>query len=382
MSNNNSDQLLAYPITKELDYRSQINSKELNEMIRSIEESVLRSLLRGTKLQEDLTRFNLAVDCSYKAMYKQFNNMKYPQDYLTNGTAFCSAFGDVVEPNTTNKNEVAGILTLGWNTNNGKLSKIPVYEGVVSPNILIYLDDIVQPISDPIYNILDKDPSTFWVKEASSGEHTIEIVLPNSINKTFNYLEIVPFPIFGMIINKIEYLDLQSRMIEVPNDVLMSYNNIGPMYLHLSPKEFNNTIKITFTVLPEICAMGFSSIDICNIDYFNNPSTAYFKFENIITEYNGVSVTEIKPTKVILDFYADGVLNKDYDKFITEVSLVTSASDTPTRTFGLNKERYQEIDTSETIILENTGELYLKVILNEVNKTTPVFRGAKLTYDV
>jgi hypothetical protein len=353
-------------------------------MIRSIEESVLRSLLRGTKLQEDTTRFNLAVNSSYIALASKFGELQYPYDGVSDGVGFCSAYGTVIDNDgVTNKNQVAGILTLGWNENNGKLSKIPVYEGVVSPNIVIYLDDVAQPITDPIYNILDKDNSTFWVKEVAAGEHTIEIVLPNSINKTFNYLEVVPFPIFGMEILNIQYTDLQSRLISLyPSDRLSSFINSGPIYLHLAPREFNNSIKITFKAKDGMSSVGFSSIDICNIDYFNNQSTVYFKFENIKTELYSSEVTAIIPTRIDLDFYADGVLNEDYNKFITEVSLVSSTGASPVGSFGLTKAASQEIDSPPTLTLENAGDLYLKVVMNEVNKTTPVFRGARLTYTV
>lgn len=385
MSNNNADQLLAYPIIKELGYRSQINTKELNEMLRSIEESVLRALLRGTKLQEDTERFNLAVNVAYRGLSSKLSQFSYPLDGVSDGVAFCSAYGQVVDNDaTTFKNEVGGILTLGWNQNNGKLTKVPVYEGVLSPNIQIYLNGVLQPTTDPIYNILDKDHSTFWVQETNTtANQTLEIVLPNSINKTFNYVEVVPFPLFGMEIVKIEYLDMQSRTLQLfPNDGLTFYDLHGPIYLHVAPKEFNNNIKITFKALSNVNAVGFSSIDVANIDYFNNSSTVFFKFENIKTELNGVSVTQIKPTSVSLDFYADGVLDNSYDKFITEVSLVTSTGAIPGDSFGLSKNKSQTFNSPPTISLENPGDLYLKVVLNEVNKTTPVFRGARMTYDV
>lgn len=385
MSNNNSNQLLAYPIIKELGYRSQINSKELNEMIRSIEESVLRSLLRGTKLQEDTERFNLAVNASYRGLSSKFSQLSYPIDGATSGVAFCSAFGQVVDNDaTTYKNEVGGILTLGWNQDNGKLTKIPVYEGVLSPNIQIYLNDVLQPITDPIYNILDKDHSTFWVKETDSlNTQTLEIVLPNSINKTFNYIEVVPFPIFGMKIEKIEYLDMQSRWIQLfPQDGMSFYDLNGPLFLHVAPREFNNSIKISFKAMTNVNAIGFSSIDVANIDYFNNTSTVYLKFENLKTEMSGNPINEIIPTKINLDFYADGVLNNDYNKFIGEISLVTSTGGFPTKTLGLDKTASQDIKNSPTMQLETPGELYLKVVLNEVNKTSPVIRGARLAYNV
>ena len=371
--NNNSDQLLAYPIIEELEYRSTIDSKQLNEMLRSLEESVLRSLLRGTKLSEDLNRLNLAVTSSYIALESQLANKYPPPDRRGLAVAFCSAFGDVDLTQGGRQNSTAGIVTMPWNDNK-KISKISIYDGVVSPNIQIYVDGTLRPQSDPVYNILDKDNSTFWIEQTTPGVHTLELVLPNSINKTFNYLEVVPFPLFGINISGIEYSDTQSRLKSIfPNTEYPFYNQSGPLVFHLTPREFNNTIKITFTVNDNINAMGFSSIDICNIDYLNNSSTIYFKFENLPTD-----IVTIYPVQIELDFYADGILDNNYDQFITKVALVKNQ--TNPYELPLTKVKDQFIPTT-TFELDNSEELYLKVVMNEVGMTTPVFRGAKLIFN-
>lgn len=383
---NNADMLLAYPITEEIEYRSKIDSKKLNEMIRSIEESVMRSLLRGTKLSEDFNRFNLALTSSYAALNRSsqiFNSYPTVADIVSStsfvGVGFASAFGTVVGNKV---NRTAGIVTMDWNDNK-KLSKIPVYEGIVSPNIQIYVDSVLRPTDDPVYKILDGDNSTFWVESTTAGEHTLELRLPPSINKTFNYLELIPFPIFGIEIKKIEYYDTHNiQKVIYPTNENSFYNSCGPLIFHLSPREFTNSIKITFSVLENINSMGFTLIDLCNIDYLDNANTVYLKFENIPNfDVYGNAITEVVPVTIDLDFYVDGVLDNNYDSFFSEIAIVPSP--TNTSKIGLaRKKGLQTIPTSTISLDTEDGKncLYLKVVMNEIGLTTPVFRGAKINY--
>lgn len=386
MSNN----LLAYPIINELEYRSNINSKELNLMLKSIEESILRAIMRSAELENQLTSLNLASNAAYLALSRsnQIYNY-YPKDASIpigeyGGVCFATAFGDI---SGVRQDKLAGILTLDWNQNK-KLSKIPIYNGVISPSVQIYVDGALRIIDDPVYKIIDTNKSTFWIESASAGEHTLELVLPPSSKKTFNYIEVIPFPIFGMEITKIEYYDFQSVLQTIyPSQDNPFYNNSGPLILHLAPREFNNSIKLTFNVLSGIDVMGFSSIDIASIDYLNNTNTSYLKFEGVPPlDHNGNILSEIMPISIDLDFYSDGVIDNNYNSFISEISLVTSPVDNPTSYLVVNKKRgYQVINTSNSAfnVVQDGSEpntLYLKVVMNEVNFTTPVIRGAKLNY--
>jgi hypothetical protein len=389
----NLNQLLAYPIVDNIEYRSNINSKDLNLMFKSIEESVLRALIKGAEVESKIKTLNLASNSAYTALGIQnqvYNDYPKPQTIPSGeygGVAFCSAFGEI---SGVRQDQVGGIVTMNWN-NNKKLSKIPVYNGVVSPNVQIYVDDILRPVGDPVYSILDGDKSTFWVEQTTSGSHTLELVLPPSTQKTFNYIEIYPFPIFGIEITKIEYYDLQSiKQTIYPSVDTNFYNKCGPLILHLAPREFNNTIKITYNVINGIDAMGFTSIDICSIDYLDTTNTVYLKFENIPEKnYLGNTLTSIRPVSISLDFYVDGVLKKngdEYDSYITEIKLVTSP-DVPTGSINIKRLRdEQTLNISNSSLLTVTqsdgspNACYLKVVMNEVNLTTPVVRGAKLNY--
>jgi len=243
-----TDQLVAYPITKELGYRENINSNELNETIRSLEESVLRAIIRSTQLTEKINMLNLAVTSAYTALGKSsqmYTSYPTTSDIISStsfvGTAYATSFGDV---SGVRQDIVNGITTLDWN-NNKKLSKIPVYNGIVSSNTKIYVDGTLRSNDDVVYNLVDLDDSTFWIESATAGEHNVQIVIPPSTSKTFNYLKIIPFPIFGIEITRIEYSDLQNKaQVIYPTKENSFYSKAGPLVFHLSPREYNNSINI------------------------------------------------------------------------------------------------------------------------------------------
>lgn len=384
---NDINQLLAYPIITDIDYASNINSKNLNLMLKSIEESILRAIIKGAEIENKYNMLSLATNVSYSALSRSHQIYDYYPKSLDipsgeyGGIGFASAFGAV---SGVRQESAYGLVTMDWEKNK-KLSKIPIYNGIVSPTVEIYVDDELRSPGDPVYNVIDGDNSTFWVETTTSGLHSLELILPPSTQKTFNYIQVVPFPIFGIEITRIEYTDFQSIPQTIyPTTDTSFYNNSGPLVLHLEPREYNNSIKIYFEVLEEINAMGFSSIDIASIDYSNNTNTVYLKFENIMnTDHLGNTVTNIRPIAISLDFYADGNAN-DYNSFISEISLVSTSTENPQSEIALAKKREkQTINCSSFNVEQGSGEnnaLWLKVVMNEVNLTTPVFRGAKLEY--
>lgn len=380
------DKLLAYPMLEELVYRNNIDSKQLNSMLNSIDESVLRALLRGTQLSEKMTRLNLGVSAAYKALESQ-NNMFNSYPTLLNipsgeygGMAFANAFSDVIGGR---QHKAGGIATMNWETRK-KTSKIPIYDGIVNPAVTMYLDSNIRQPNDPIYNCLDGDNSTFWVETAVSGVHSIELRLPPSISKKFNYIEVVPFPIFGIDITDIQYQDLQSVVHSIfPTQDNPFYNPSGPLVFHLSPKEWNNTLIINCKVKEGIDTIGFSKIDVASIDYLDTAATIILPLENIPqVDHNGVSITRINPVSIDLDFYIDGTVEEDYDSFISEVALM-DREDGSNEVLRLKKSRGpQLIETTSINVNQVSGDnaLFLKMVINENRLTSPVIRGASLEW--
>lgn len=380
------DKLIAYPLIEELIYRGNIESKQLNSMLKSIEESVLRALIRGTKLSEKINRLSLGVNSAYRALetHNQIYN-SYPQLInLPSGEYGGVAYSTAFETATGGRQHKAGgIVTMNWEDRK-KTSKIPVYDGVVNTSVSMSLDSSSRATGDPIYNCLDGDNSTFWVESASTGIHTIELELPPSISKKFNYLEIVPFPVFGTEIIDVTYQDLQSVEHTIyPHLDNPFYNKSGPLVFHLAPKEWNNTLKIRMEVKDGVGTIGLTKIDVSSIDYLNTSATIIMPFENIPqVDHNELPITRINPYSIDLDFYVDGVIEEDYNSFITEIALV-DREDSSNEILRLKKTRGKQLIGASSInVSQVSGDnaLYLKMVINEARLTTPVIRGAKLEW--
>ncbi len=368
--------LLAYPYIDELNYRDKIDPYKLNLMLRSIEESVLRSILRGSELTDMLNRLNLGVETSYMALSKQMGTL-LSYDALGPSGAFATAFGSAT--GDCNQDRVAGIVTLNWDKDR-KYTKIPRFDtnddnvpDTVSPAVSVYVNGEKRAEDDPVYNALNRRNDSFWVEQTVLTSGTIEILLPPSINKLFNYIEIAPFPVFGIEITEVAYMDSHSDwhvLYDPDASAYKFYNNAGPLVMHVAPKETNGTFRIKCNIDPTIGVIGFSNIDIGLIDYKDETQTAYLKFEN-------APLSELILSTAEIDFYVDDV---KIDKYIVELAITNSTDGSgdsvPIRV--LNTDVY----SFGTETIDATNGLWLKVVMKESNRTSPVIRGCKLVYEV
>lgn len=376
--------LLAYPYIEELGYRDRIDPHKMNLMLRSIEESALRAILRGSELNTTLNQLNLGVTSSYAALAKHASTLFSYRD-IPNGTAFATGFDTVNTDNGGRQDRPAGIVTLNWNENR-KYSKIPRYDSdgdgipdTVSPNVTVLVDNVARNVDNEVYNTLNRRNDSFWIEQMAGGNYPIEIQLPPSLNKNFNYLEIVPFPIFGVFITRIEYQDVRSvwqTIYDINNNDYKFYYGGGPLVLHLAPRETNGSFRIWCDVDSELGVIGFSNIDVGLIDYLDTSQTTYLKFMNMPSRTTAKDYTFLT---FELDFYVDG---HKADALITDLSLVddvTTPNDDPVPIEKVNRSTYYFGGNS--INLTPTENLYLKVVMKEVDMTTPVIRGCKLTYE-
>lgn len=374
-------QLLAYPYVEELEYRSKIDPYKLNLMLRSIEESVLRSILRGSESQETLNDLKLGVETSYNALQSQAAALFGYADILSGTTLFATSFDVVI---SGHQNRVAGITTLDWHSNRA-YTKIPRYDtdndGVadqVAPSVQILVDGVPRTTENKAYNALNRSNKSFWIEEVSNGPHLVEIQLPPSINKNFNYLEIVPFPMFGVQISGVTYQDSLSTehiLYSKDSDSYKFYNNSGPLVMHVAPKETNGTFKIYVDVTHG--AIGFSSIDFAMIDYKDEEQTIYMKIMNFPTD-----ITTCSLDKLNIDFYVDNEGTNVLTDFFTEISITNGITDAAKVTVE-NLSQFNSdsgYDFKGSALDTSTTEMYLKLVIKEHNTTTPVIRGCKLTY--
>jgi hypothetical protein len=373
-------QLLAYPYIEELGYRNKIDTYKMNLMLRSIEESVLRSILRGSESSDTLNDLKLGVETSYNAIQSKTASI-IGYSMIPVGTLFATSFDEVTGGR---QDLVAGVTTLEWDINR-RFTKIPRYDsdndGIadqVAPSVAILVDGTPRHTDNKVYNALNRNNKSFWV-EAATGEHEIEIQLPPTLNKNFNYIELIPFPMFGMEILHVTYQDsfsTEQTIFDSTDTQYAFYDSSGPLIMHLAPKETNGTFKIRVNATHG--ALGFSSIDIGMIDYKDELQTVYMKFMNVPSRAGATTYTL---NDLSLDFYINEAVV--FDDYIKEVSITNGTSagdDKVTVTGGLSHTAYSF--NGQTITLDTNQNMYLKIVIREHNTTTPVIRGAKLTYEV
>lgn len=373
-------QLLAYPYITELKYREKIDEYKMNLMLRSIEESVLRSILRGSESKETLEDLRLGVETSYNALESHASKL-FGYSNIAPGTLFSTSFD---EAQGGRQDKVAGVTTLDWDGNR-KYTRIPRYDsdndGIadqVSPSVQVLVDDVPRNSENKVYNALNRSNTSFWIEEIANGDHTVEIQLPPSISKQFNYVELVPFPMFGMEILSVTYQDTLSTpqtLYSKSSKPYRFYNNTGPLVMHVKPKETNGTFVIT--VRTTHGAIGFSNIDIAMVDYRDEVQTVYMKVMNLPAR-TGTTTYTLDTFK--MDFYINGATS--YNKFISEVSITngTTASADKVTIENVNHETYSM--NGQTLQLTTSQNMYVKIVMREHNTTTPVIRGCKITYEV
>lgn len=377
--------LIAYPYINEIKYREKIDPHQLNLMLRSIDESSLRAILRGSEISNLYDKLNLGVVSSYNALASHVGSL-FSYDSVPSGNAFATAYDTVNTTGGGNQDRVAGIVTLDWDKNK-RYSKIPRYDSdadnvpdTVSPNVEIWVDGTLRNTDDDAYNMLNRKNDSFWIEQAASGVYTVQINLPPSLNKLFNYVEISPFPMFGNQITKVRYQNEQSQWETIYNEAdqdYLFYSSSGPLVMHQTPKQTNGTFEITVNVADGIEAIGFSNFDVGLIDYKDEVQTFYMKFMNMPPR---TSTTSYNLVKSQVDFYIHEAIKND--NFITEMAIVNS-TDGSGDTVTIGKITNAEYSFGNQAIDLDPGEdLYLKVVMKEVNNTSPVFRGCYLTYEV
>ena len=155
------------------------------------------------------------------------------------------------------------------------------------------------------------------------------------------------------------------------------YNNTGPFVFHLEPKEYNNTIKITLKPVNGLTTIGFSSVDVSLIDYFNRPQTITMPIENL-PDSNLISTINLSGISV--DFTIDGAPRDNYRAFFTgDQGGLSLVDDNDIEVYGgLNVIRDEQLlnGISATV----ADGLNLKITMNESNMTSPMFRGCTITY--
>lgn len=370
--------LTAYPITEDIEYREKTDSLKLNKILNSMEESVLRAIIRGADFSQAMSRLNLGVTTSYLAMMKR-PNVNYNISNQIFATPFNSVrlVNDGVPGANINIDNTFGLLTLGYDNICYKTPRIDTDgDGIfdkVSPSVKVLIDGIERAEDDNVYDALNRDNKTFWIEEISSGGHTIEIQYPPSLDSKFNYLKMIPFPLYGVEISGVYYQDTSSEDILIQSqNASIIFPTTEPLKLYTAPKEYNGTIKIQCNVLEDLGVLGFSFIDIGMIDFVNNEQEVYIAFDQL-----PIGTTSITVESIELDWYFDGDMH--INPPIQNAAIVRSTNVDETEVIDIPNMTLDSQNINQQINVTDRT-LWLRLTLEERNMTTPIFRGAKIIY--
>jgi len=382
--------LAVFPEIFEIDYGSQIDSADLNRLFNSLEESCLRSILRGKDLNSWKDKLTLGVLKSYEALSLVVDTPKINlnDNFITGPVAYRSN----IDVDTTQQ------YILHKKSQFSKIPRGNGYDGAVSPNVTVLLDGIEQSQGSDIYDTLDGTNKSFWIQTISDEDpHEVEIRLPPSITKRFNYVEVYPFPIFGIDIEAIEYLDFYGNYVSCSQtktdqiDTIKRFGGIGrPIILYLSPKECNNAFKIKFRSKNGLGVIGFSNIDFKFIDFDFNIGTLCLPFEIPSSLKSDTYAKGIQLDALHIDYYLDNSENIDATNPSSDHPVIfrlkqgvlnpNNGNIVPKNpVHNIDLRVFNGIKLDQILRLHSTEALYLECSLREYNVTSPVILGARIS---
>ena len=166
---NRNKSLSVYPEIVEIDYSSKIDSSDLNKMIKSLQESSLRAILRSRDVTSELQRLQTGLITSYIALAGKYDKLEYKAgDY-----AFATAYDLIDNPTTVGKilyDRDYGLITLNPIGSYSKIPRGEKYNGRVSPLVIMTLDDTLIEQNSVAYDALDGTRRSFWLEEVDPGE--------------------------------------------------------------------------------------------------------------------------------------------------------------------------------------------------------------------
>jgi len=396
MNINDKKTLAIYPYIEEIGYADPISSEKLNKQFESLRESVLRAIIRTQEINSTLAVYEEAFNAQSITLGNYYNTLAQQLDDNFD-IAYITSHDKNIQYTNIKYDTAYGFTTLGLVSNYSKIPRMEGYNGKVSPDVEIYINGVKQEFDSDAYRALDGSLKTVWFKQFQPNEQIVfEIVLPQTLTKRFNYIEINPFPVFSYTINKITYENLYGVETEVTKEFQGTYNPITsttkctPIKLYMSPKEFNGIVKI-YATADENGYFGFSNLDIGFMDFNNTTSECFMLFNSLI---NNKITQQLKLNTISTSFYFDApaadallkgatpvlearlviahkVLQPDGSYVITPISQGIKLDISSGGNINLHN---QQIELTENNLL------YLHLKFTEHNMTTPVFRGAKLTY--
>ena len=366
--------------TDSLNYRGPAESAEINTILNTLKMNANTCILRTRKVGKKLDDLRKAYVYLNEYLSSKVLDLNYKTDKLTSYAASgvnasvisCYDYNIINSGIFTNVNAdtTYGQLSLNENNTWSKINRYTDYMGDLrsTPDVQIWVDDVLREQGDIAYNCLDNLSDTLWIESTTYAEHVIKLKLPKSIKPKINSLKLDLFPQYSSIIRNIEYYSTKGTW-----EAINNFDSDGKsIRLHFAPYDYADQIRIT--LLPSSRSnpiIGIGNIDLYLINYINTGS-AIIKFP----ELEKLTIQSLDNLNI--DYYIDNytMLNQFSNVNPLKVFLIidTDEYEIP----------YNVINGTDKLNL-NTGiidkkEIKLRFELTEINLTSPVINGATLTY--
>lgn len=291
---------------------------------------------------------------------------------------------DGISSNTSRHDLSTGQVTLPWSRSYTKmplvLNEYGDYEADSSVKINYCADYYTKP--DDLWNIVDNNPETNWIKSYpladSPGQITLRIELPASTNPAMNSIYVAPYPDGGPRVDSLRYLNTAGAWVAVPGFTDVTNRR----RFHFTPVDYGNQIDLTMVPVAlkdsdgaGCMVFGIQNIDVSLIEYVDS-STFVVKLNaaagNTITNITYVNLSyTISPTitnessissgdrPVVLQIYEDAALTTQvYSNII-----------------------YTHSYTGSIGMTTPGSTIWCKVTLRKINATTPVVTALTIKYN-
>jgi len=377
----------------EIGFRDPIESEKLNNTFSSIAEDLSEAFHRSQYIGNTLSEY--ISDRMYQQQQIDANNSAL-NALLTTAIAtyaaaggnhlYWSAYTNSGVSNSDSMHDVTcGNVTLSWSRSWTKLPLVLNDYNIYVPDTSIkaYYDDgteveKLQP--DDIYDCIDNNPQTAWVKNYLVGvapaSVTVRLDIPASHNPAISSIYVAPFPNGGPTITSIEYITYAGTWVSISG---FTSTNSRRRY-HFSPVDYAGQIR--FVMAPALlndtngnpsAIFGMQDIDISLIEYSNSSS---FVVRLDSAPGNTISnITYVDSTYTISPSVTETAIN-EYDRPV--VIEIFEDSNLTTRVYSnlINGHPF----SGSLSLATPSSSVWVKYTLRKINSTTPVVRDITVRY--
>lgn len=233
---------------------------------------------------------------------------------------------------------------------------------------------------DPsLINIVDRNTSTYWVKNidaeesVSSIDFNVTISMPVKVipNLFINSVGIKAHPIYSMSLNRIDYTDANNKTESLiptyPKDgenpqQISQLENLKLIFPTISTTKLKFSLSQPYSVKygeKRVFTIGFKNIELESIDV--SSEIGYFITELEIPGEGQLFSRIMEPVTI------PAMEDVDYGDLVKHELMYSSSPDSPTFSFG-----------SE--VLSNRDKVYIKTILKRSGEIVPAIKGIEFSY--